>query len=81
MSAQNLPKELKDVILEKVNNYKFKERDKEDLPFYINHMLEKDLWNEQGKTFMQYLDDLDSARNISWQHNFQEMELEKYDPR
>ena len=44
-------------------------------------MLEKDLWNEQGKTFMQYLDDLDGARNISWQHNFQEMELEKYDPR
>ena len=81
MSAQNLPKELKDVILQKVNNYKFKERDKEDLPFYINHMLEKDLWNEQGETFMQYLDDLDGARNISWQHNFQEMELEKYDPR
>ena len=81
MSAQNLPKELKDVILKKVNDYKFKERDADDLPFYINHMLEKDLWSEHGTTFMQYLDDLDTARKISWKYNFQEMELDKYDPR
>ena len=81
MSAQNLPKQLKDVILQKVNNYEFKKRDKEDLPFYVNHMLEKDLWAEHGKTFMQYLDDLDIARNINWKYNFEEMELGKYDPR
>jgi MoaA/NifB/PqqE/SkfB family radical SAM enzyme len=81
MSAQNLPQELKSIIVEKINAYKFKERDFEDFPFYVNHMLEKDMWKEQGETFMQYLDDLDTARNISWKHNFQEMELHKYDPR
>lgn len=81
MSAQNLPQELKNIIVEKINAYQFKERDFEDFPFYVNHMLEKDMWKEQGKTFMQYLDDLDTARNISWKHNFQEMELHKYDPR
>ena len=30
---------------------------------------------------MNYLDDLDSARNISWNYSFKEMELEKHDPR
>lgn len=81
MSAQNLPKEIKDVILNKINNYKFKDRDLDSFPFYVNHMMEKDLWKEHGKTLMQYLDDLDAARNISWNYSFQEMELHKYDPR
>ena len=41
-------------------------------------MLEKDLWKTEGKTFMNYLNDLDIARNISWQHSFKEMKLENY---
>lgn len=81
MSAQNLPLEIKQQIKDRVDNYKFKERDLTDYPFYINHMLEKDLWPIHGKTFMQYLDDLDAARNISWKKHFSEMELQKYDPR
>ena len=41
-------------------------------------MLEKDEWSTHGKTFMNYLNDLDKARNISWRHSFKEMELEKF---
>ena len=81
MSAQVLPLELKNKIKNKIANYNFKERDLEDYPFYVNHMMEKDLWGEHGHTFMNYLDDLDTARKISWRYNFQEMELDKYDPR
>lgn len=81
MSAQNLPLDLKLIIKEKIENYKFKTRDLNDFPFYINHMMEKDLWPEHGHTFMQYLDDLDLARNVSWRYSFKEMELEKYDTR
>lgn len=81
MSAQNLPNEIKQKIVKKIEKYDFKERDKEDYPFYINHMLEKDLWADHGSTFMQYLDDLDKSRKINWKYSFQEMELEKYDPR
>jgi MoaA/NifB/PqqE/SkfB family radical SAM enzyme len=81
MSAQNLPLELKLIIKEKIENYNFKTRDLEDYPFYVNHMMEKDLWSEHGITFMQYLDDLDIARNISWKYSFKEMNLEKYDLR
>jgi hypothetical protein len=30
---------------------------------------------------MNYLDDLDAARNISWRKSFKEMELGQHDPR
>jgi len=81
MSAQNLPMPIKEKIIEKISSYEFKPRDKEDYLFYVNHMMEKDLWKEHGHTFMQYLDDLDKSRSISWKHNFQEMRLDQYDPR
>ena len=44
-------------------------------------MLEKDLWKTQGSVFMNYLDDLDAAREVNWNYSFKEMELEKHDPR
>ncbi len=81
MSAQNLPNEIKEKIKEKIKNYDFGSRDSDSYKFYVNHMMEKDLWPEHGKTFMNYLDDLDNSRNISWKYSFSEMELEKYDPR
>jgi MoaA/NifB/PqqE/SkfB family radical SAM enzyme len=80
MSAQVLPQEIKDTIAERINNYNFEEHSNK-VPFYVSHMLEKDLWITEGKTFMNYLDDLDNARKISWQTSFSEMGLEKYDPR
>jgi MoaA/NifB/PqqE/SkfB family radical SAM enzyme len=80
MSAQTLPTELKLQIAEHINTYNFGV-DSEYVPFYINHMLEKDKWTTHGNTFMNYLDDLDSARNISWRTSFKEMKLEKYDVR
>lgn len=80
MSAQVLPNQLKENITECVRNYNFGEHS-DKIPFYISHMLEKDLWDTEGKTFMNYLDDLDNVRNICWKHNFSKMRLEKYDPR
>jgi len=76
MSAQVLPVELKQIIKEKINRYNFDDTDK--IEFYVNHMFEKDLWNEYGKTFISYLNDLDTARNISWKHSFKEMKIENY---
>lgn len=81
MSAQNLPLELKEKIKEKIENYEFNTRDTDSYKFYVSHMMDKNLWIEHGTTFMNYLDDLDSARNISWKYSFSEMELQKYDPR
>ena len=81
MSAQNLPIEIKHIIKEKINNYTFLDRDLSDYPFYVNHMLEKDIWNEHGNTFFAYLDDIDSARDVDWKFAFKEMDLEKYDKR
>ena len=41
----------------------FDEKAKEVLPFYINHMFEKDGWDNM---LINYLDDLDMARNTNW---------------
>jgi len=43
--------------------------------------MEEDLWQTEGKIFMNYLDDLSRVRNIDWRVNLKEMELDKYDPR
>lgn len=77
MSAQVLPRELKEKIKQNIENYNFDDNfDK--VPFYVNHMLEKDLWKAYGSTFINYLNDLDNVRKINWRHSFKEMELEKY---
>ena len=80
MSAQVLPADLKQVIKNKVEEYDWG-TDEKFIPFYINHMMEKDMWNEHGTTFMNYLDDLDDVRKISWKQSFKDMRLENYDPR
>ena len=80
MSAQVLPYETKQIIEEHINNYDFGEYSSK-VPFYVSHMLEKDLWKTQGSVFMNYLDDLDAARKVNWNYSFKEMELEKHDPR
>lgn len=77
MSAQVLPQELKEKIKEKIENYDFG-INADKVPFYVTHMLELDLWNTHGMTFINYLNDLDAARNISWKYSFKEMELERY---
>lgn len=80
MSAQVLPLELKLQIKKQVENNNWGEYNNK-VKFYVNHMMEKDLWPVHGNTFMNYLDDLDRVRKISWRDNFSEMNLEKYDPR
>ena len=78
MSAQNLPDDLKLKIKDKIEAHDFG-HSKSKVTFYVKHMLEKDLWREQGKTFMRYLNDLDASRKISWKHSLKEMNLERYD--
>ena len=78
MSAQVLPNQIKEIITNKINDYDFGKKSKK-VPFYVNHMNEKDLWSEYSNMFIDYLDDLDSVRKIDWKTSFKEMELEKYD--
>ena len=42
MSVQNLPLEVKDKIKNDIENYMFDNDALEVLPFYLNHMYEKD---------------------------------------
>jgi MoaA/NifB/PqqE/SkfB family radical SAM enzyme len=81
MSTQNLPMQLKLKIVDKIKNYNFNLENQNEYTFYLNHMLEKDLWPEYGKVFMQYLDDLDQARNTNWKYSLKEMNLNTEDLR
>ena len=78
MSVQNLPIEVKDKIKNDIENYMFDNDALEVLPFYLNHMYEKDGWQTHGKILINYLNDLDKARNINWRTSFSEMNLENY---
>ena len=69
LSVQNLPLHVKNEIEEKIESYMFDERDREVLPFYVNHMFEKDAWPEKGETFINYLNDLDRARDTNWKES------------
>ena len=77
MSAPNYL-ETRHKIKDRVDNYKFLDRDLTDYPFYVNHMMDEYLNND---IFEKYLikDDLDNARKISWREQIPEMELGKYD--
>ena len=72
MSAQNLPPICKELILDKF-------RDKGTLgkypqaEFYLNNMMEENLWPSMGSTLIQYLDDLDRARKTNWRDSFKEL--------
>jgi MoaA/NifB/PqqE/SkfB family radical SAM enzyme len=80
MSAQNLPVELKEEVLDRLSKVRWVPRNRGDVEFYINHMLEKDTWDENGSIFFNYLDDLDNARSCSWKHSFEDMELNRFHP-
>ena len=69
MSVQNLPLDIKNEIKENIDSYMFDEDAKEVLPFYLNHMFEKDAWPDTGKIFLNYLNDLDKARNTNWKES------------
>ena len=63
MSAQNLPVKVKEYIREQIDCYPFEDRDREDLPFYINYMFEIDGWDNK---LLKYLNDLDEVRKTNW---------------
>ena len=69
MSVQNLPLDIKNQIKEDIDSYMFDEDAREGLPFYISLMFEKDGWSEKGATFLNYLNDLDTARNTNWKES------------
>jgi len=77
MSAQNLPIEIKREIKDRLRNHDFG-YNYMSVEFYMKHMMEKDLWPEHGKTLINYLDDLDASRKISWRESFKEMGLDRY---
>ena len=68
-------------ICNDIDKHVFDELCQERIRFYVDHMMEEDLWPTEGKVFMNYLDDLSKARNIDWRINLKEMELDRYDPR
>jgi len=74
MSAKVLPNNIKNQIKQKIKNYDFGKYT-EKVQFYVTHMFEEDNWKPLGPTFMQYLEDLDQSRNISWRKSFKEMDL------
>lgn len=79
LSVQNLPLEIKNKIKNKIDSYPFdKEVIKKIIPFYTNHMFEKDGWSSHGKILINYLNDLDNVRNSNWKEIFYDMNLEKY---
>ena len=63
MSAQNFPMKIKEYIRNEIESYLFEDRDKEVLPFYVNYMFEKDVWDNK---LIEYLDDLDTVRKTNW---------------
>lgn len=71
MSAQNLPTEIKDKVKSDIDNYMFDEHVLKAYPFYVNYMFQKDAWIDHGKVLINYLNDLDKARNISWRKSFE----------
>ena len=55
MSAKVLPMQLKEKIYNDIDNYVFNELCQERIKFYVDHMMEEDLWPTEGKVFMNYL--------------------------
>ena len=66
MSVQNLPRHYKEKVAKKLKDLK-------PAQFYVNFMMDKDLWNEQGDVLYNYLNDLDKARNTNWRNTLPEI--------
>jgi len=80
MSAQVLPNDVKNAIALEIDKYNWG-IDRDVVMFYLNHMFERNLWEEYGHTFLNYLDDLDTSRKIDWKYSLSEMNLSAYDTR
>jgi hypothetical protein len=69
MSVQNLPLEVKNEIKDNIDSYMFDDDARKVLPFYVNHMFEKDGWHEKGDILINYFEDLDKVRNTNWKES------------
>jgi MoaA/NifB/PqqE/SkfB family radical SAM enzyme len=70
MSPQNLPKNVKNLILKKLSPWIEKYP---QIQFYVDHMNATDLWPSSGPVFLDYLRDLDEARNMNWKISLSEL--------
>jgi len=59
MSVQNLPIQYKEKVANKLKNIK-------EAEFYVNFMMDKDLWSTHKDILYNYLNDLDTARKTNW---------------
>ena len=59
MSVQNLPENYKKEITKRYSN-------NNEFSFYINYMNKKSLWDDYSNVLLNYLNDLDTARNTNW---------------
>jgi MoaA/NifB/PqqE/SkfB family radical SAM enzyme len=71
MSAQNLPRGFKEKVAKELKGLK-------SAQFYVDFMMDNDLWSEQKQVLLDYLNDLDNARNTNWRKILPEI-AELYD--
>lgn len=78
MSAQVLPTAVKHKIAEQWHSIDFLKAAEHEWQFYVNHMLELDLWDTHKHTLINYLDDLDTARRTDWRQVLEDMQLDDF---
>jgi len=78
MSAQVLPTAVKHKIAQQWNSIDFLKAAEREWQFYVNHMLELDLWDTHKTTLFRYLDDLDTARRTNWRQVLEDMKLDDF---
>jgi len=66
MSVQNLPDKFKKLVYEKVKHIP-------EVEFYLNYMMDKNLWEQHSQVLYSYLNDLDIARKTDWKNTFPEI--------
>jgi sulfatase maturation enzyme AslB (radical SAM superfamily) len=66
MSVQNLPDDFKKIVFEKVKHVP-------EVEFYLNYMMDKNLWEQHSQVLYSYLNDLDIARHTDWKTIFLEI--------
>lgn len=78
MSAQVLPMQLKQQIKQQWESIDYFPAAESEWQFYVNHMLELDLWEEHKPTLLNYFNDLDTARRTDWRVALKEMKLDEF---
>jgi sulfatase maturation enzyme AslB (radical SAM superfamily) len=78
MSAQVLPVQLKQQIKKEWESIDYLKSAEQEWQFYVNHMLELDLWDTHKSTLLNYFNDLDALRHTNWRVALKEMKLDEF---